>query len=301
MRDFIIQQQLYDQVVMIVTTSQDSPSMIHIAPFSAMTLAEYFRDQGKEVLIVLDDLTTHAKYYREVSLLVKRFPGRDSYPGDIFYTHARLLERAGNYQVADQQVAITCLPVAETTENDLTDYIVSNLIGITDGHILFDHTEFIKGRRPAINPLASVTRVGKQTQSELEQDLTQQLTQFIGKYRRSVNYSHFGSELSEEIRKLLKLGEEVYRFFTQQPQQVYSKATQILVLASLFAEVYPSLTSEQLLQIKQQCQHKFDKQDKEMISFYQQLTQGVKTWSELLHNLQQRREIMEKLCPLENK
>ena len=301
MRDFIIQQKLYDQVVMVVTTSQDSPSMIHIAPFAAMTLAEYFRDQGRSVVVVLDDLTTHAKYYREVSLLAKRFPGRDSYPGDVFYTHARLLERAGNFVIDGKKAAITCLPVAETTENDLTDYIVSNLIGITDGHILFDHTEFIKGRRPAINPMLSVTRVGKQTQTPLEQDLTQQLTLFISRYLRSITYSHFGSELSAEVRKLLHLGQLVYQFFTQQPQQVYAKQVQVLLLAVLFAEVYPEIDSQQIEQCKRQYQRMFADQNAEIIKLYQQLTEGVKTWREFLDKVAQQAEAIIKLCPHANK
>jgi len=111
---------MLQNMVIVATTSHDSASLIYSAPFSAMTIAEYLRDKGNDVLLVLDDLSTHAKFYREISLLAHQFPGRDSYPGDIFFTHARLLERAGNYKHPDKgEAAITCLPMAETQENHL--------------------------------------------------------------------------------------------------------------------------------------------------------------------------------------
>src|SRR5581483_5765076 len=146
--------------VVVASSSQDPVGVIYLTPYTAMTVAEYFRDSGRDVLVVLDDLSTHAKFYREISLLGRRFPGRNSYPGDIFYTHAKLLERAGNFKTAKGPVSITCLPVTEAVQGDLTGYIQTNLMSMTDGHIYFDNDLFSKGKRPAVNTFLSVTRVG---------------------------------------------------------------------------------------------------------------------------------------------
>lgn len=230
---------LLENLVIVATTAHDAQSLIYLTPFTAMTLAEYFRDLGKDVLVVLDDLSTHAKYYREIALLAGRFPGRDSYPGDIFYTHARLLERAGNYvHPKEVQVAISCLPVAETTENDLTDYIVSNLIGITDGHLLFDSQEFIKGRRPAINPLSSVTRVGKQTQWLLHQNVSQQMLAFISEYERNLKFAHFGAELTDKMRDDLRKGSLMYNFFNQETTLIVPLNIQLLFMGMVWSRLF---------------------------------------------------------------
>src|SRR4030065_1672896 len=137
-----------------------------------MTIAEYFRASGRNVLVVFDDITNHAKYYREISLLLSRSPGRSSYPGDIFHVHAALLERAGNIKNSTgKNVSITALPVAETLEGDLAGYYQTNLMAITDGHIFFDIDEFRRGARPAINHALSVSRVGNQTKTGLDREL----------------------------------------------------------------------------------------------------------------------------------
>lgn len=202
--------------VIVATSSDDSPSLIDLCPYSAMTIAEFFKDAGKDVLVVFDDLSTHAKFYRELALLGKTFPGRDSYPGDIFYKHARLLERAGNFFHSQAgEVAITAIPMAETTDGRLNDYIVSNIISITDGHLLFNNEAFNKGRRPAIDIFLSVTRVGKQTQTDVGRKINRKLFQMMSKYVDAENFQHFGAELSPEVKALLKRGDLVYKFFEQ--------------------------------------------------------------------------------------
>lgn len=140
---FMADDERKDKMVIVATTAFDSPGLIYLTPFTAMTIAEHFRDQGKDVVVIMDDLLTHAKFYREFSLLAQTFPGRDSYPADVFHVHARLLERAGSFKHAEYgQTSITCLPIVETQEGDLTGYIVSNLMSITDGHIFFDSNVF---------------------------------------------------------------------------------------------------------------------------------------------------------------
>ncbi|MEN8253820.1 MAG: hypothetical protein ABFQ62_05615, partial [Patescibacteria group bacterium] len=210
---------LLKNIVMVATYAQDPASLITLTPFTAMTIAEYFRDQGHDVVVILDDLSSHARSYREIALLNRQFPGRDSYPGDIFYLHARILERAGtikNPQKGNKEtISISCLPIAETNNNDLTGYIISNLISITDGHILFDTTLFQQGRRPAINPSLSVTRVGKQTQSPLQRDITRTLTTFLSKYEKAKAMTHFAAELSQESQNMIRRGSHLWAFFTE--------------------------------------------------------------------------------------
>ena len=214
-------------MIVIATSAFDSPGLIYLTPFTAMTLAEYFRDQGRDVLVIMDDLLTHAKFYREFSLLAEAFPGRDSYPGDIFHIHARLLERAGNFKHPKVgEVSITCLPTAETQDADLTGYIISNLMSITDGHLFFDNNVYAKGVRPAINTPLSVTRVGKQTQDKIMKDINRELSSLFSMYEKIENLSHFGSELSESVKNTLLLGEKVQYFFNQPegvtfPKEVY--------------------------------------------------------------------------------
>src|SRR3989344_8695064 len=216
LKEYFEREGVMKNIVIVATSSQDSPSLIDLTPYSAMTMAEYYKDTGKDVITIFDDLTTHARFYREISLIAKRFPGRDSYPGDIFHRHAKLLERAGNFKHPEKgNVSITCLPVAETNQRNLTDYIVSNLIGITDGHILFDIESFNKGVRPAVNIFLSVTRVGKQTQDKLSRDINKELLIFLIKYERAQRFSHCGAELSREIKDTLVRGKQIYNFFEQ--------------------------------------------------------------------------------------
>jgi F-type H+-transporting ATPase subunit alpha len=219
--------ELKEHVVMISTSSMDNPGLIYLAPYTGMSIAEHFVKEGEDVMVVLDDLSTHAKYYREMSLIARKFPGRESYPGDIFYIHSRLLERAGAFQYGDKEIAITCLPIAQTVEGDLSGFISTNLMGMTDGHIFFDMNVFKEGRRPSININLSVTRVGKQTQFGLLQDVNRKLMAFIVEYQETATLSHFGAELSQEVRTkldkgnmLMKLFDQNYRLQLQLPVQL---------------------------------------------------------------------------------
>lgn len=200
--------------IVVASSSHDPVGVIYLTPYTAMALAEYFKDQGRDVLVIMDDLSTHAKFYREISLLGKRFPGRNSYPGDIFYTHARLLERAGNFITPKGENSITCLPVVETTQGDLSGYIQTNLMSMTDGHIYFDIDLYIKGRRPAINTFLSVTRVGRQTQTDLNRSVSRELNSFLTLYNKMQSFVHFGAELTTSVKETLSQGDKILDFFT---------------------------------------------------------------------------------------
>lgn len=223
-----------DKVEIIASTSSDPAGLIYITPFSAMTTAEYFRDRGEHVLLILDDLTNHAHTYREIMLMAKKFPGRNSYPGDIFYTHARLLERAGNFKKG----SISCLPVCESIMGDLSGYIQTNLMAITDGHIFFDVEIFNEGRRPAINPYLSVTRVGEQTQRGLVRDVSRELNRFLIYYQRLKQIKHFGSEMAGDVRKFMQRGDLLMTFFDQAPDVLVPLNLSIYLLACIWIDYY---------------------------------------------------------------
>jgi F-type H+-transporting ATPase subunit alpha len=225
-------------VIIVATTSYDPQGLIHLTPYSAMALAEFFRDQGTDTLLVIDDLTTHARFYREISLLGRRFPGRNSYPADIFHTHSRLMERAGNFIVAGREVSITVLPIAETNQGDLSGYIQTNLMSMTDGHLYFDANLFSQGTRPAINPFLSVTRVGQQTQSPLKRSISRELKSFLTLYQKTRKFLHFGEELSESIKTILATGDNITRFFHQPPSSVTYENIQIFLFAMLWSNFW---------------------------------------------------------------
>lgn len=216
--------------VVVATGAADPAGLIYLTPFSAMTIAEYFRDKGRDTLVVMDEMTAHANYYRQISLLAKRFPGRASYPGDIFYIHARLMERAGSFEKA----AITALPVAESAMGDLSGYIQTNLMAMTDGHIFFDIDRYNRGIRPAINPFLSVTRVGMQAQSPLIRDLNRRLASFMIHMEEVRDFMHFGAEVSESLKKTLNLGMRLDEFLLQRELEVVPVNISIFLLAGIW-------------------------------------------------------------------
>ncbi len=215
---------------MISDSASDASGLNYITPYLAITIAEYFKNKGTHVLVVIDDLTTHASYYREISLLARRFPGRNSYPGDIFYVHSRLLERAGGFKEA----TITCLPVAETTLGDLAGYIQTNLMAMTDGHIFFDKNLFDQGKYPSINPFLSVTRVGLQAQTDLFKDISRNISSFLVKLSKIREFMHFGSELSDEVKKTLALGDMLDEFFSQKETGSVPASFGAFILAAIW-------------------------------------------------------------------
>ena len=203
------------KTLIVATDSYASPGEIFLTPYTAMTFAEYFRDQGHDVLLILDDLTTHAKYYREISLLSGQFPGRESYPGDIFHIHSKLLERAGAFNVHKKSITITCLPVAESSNGDMVGYIQTNLMSMTDGHLYFDSDMYFRGVRPALNVFLSVTRVGRQTQPHILRDVGKNALATLKKYEKAQSFLRFGPDISPELQEVIKLGNSITTFFDQ--------------------------------------------------------------------------------------
>jgi F-type H+-transporting ATPase subunit alpha len=238
LQEFFVQEKIMDKVIIVATSSYDSPSLIYQTPYAGMAIAEYFREQGLHSLVILDDLSTHAKFYRELSLLARRFPGRDSYPGDIFYTHSRLLERAGNFSHPTAgEVSVTCLPVIEIIEGDLTGYVSTNVMGITDGHIYLDSNIYFQGQRPAVNIPLSVTRVGRQTMTKLSREINKNLTIFLASYNKLSNLSHFGQELTDDVKKDLRLGDLVFKFLNQPYTLTVPIPVQMVILSMILQDI----------------------------------------------------------------
>ncbi len=234
---YLKENNLAQQTVIVASSASDSPSIIYLTPYTAMTIAEYFKDQGKDVVLILDDLSTHAQSYREISLLSRRFPGRESYPGDIFYAHASLLERAGNFKHPKKDsVAITCLPIASTVEGDITGYISTNLMGMTDGHILFDVDIYNKGQRPAINIPLSVTRVGRQTQNDFLRSINVEILSTLSQFTKIQNIAHLGSELSAESKRTLEKGKAL-NIILQQEKNIIPRDVQVVLFGLVWLGV----------------------------------------------------------------
>lgn len=229
-KEFLKKSGVSENVCLIAASASMPSGLNFITPYTAMAVAEHFRDEGRDVLVVMDELTSHAKFYREISLLARRFPGRNSYPGDIFYVHSRLLERAGSFEKA----SITCIPVAETVMGDLSGYIQTNLMAITDGHIFFDKEIFDGGKFPAVNQFLSVTRVGLQVQPDLFKDISRILSNFSVKLNQTRQYMHFGSELGKEVKKMLAHGTRLDEFLDQESSTLIPSKIGAFLLGALW-------------------------------------------------------------------
>src|SRR3989344_3797884 len=229
--EYLKTNKLISKCIIVATSSSDPSGLIFMTPYAAMTIAEYFRDQGKDVLVILDDLSRHAQFYREITLLARRFPGRDSYPGDVFYIHSRLLERAGKFRNG----SITCLPVVEAIAGNISGYIQTNIMSMTDGHLFFDTDLFNQGMRPAVNSFLSVTRVGLQAQSEILRDVSRQHTSFLVRLGQLQQLLHFGVEISPEVKNSLALGEKINEFFKQPYEKNIPLAASLYIVAILWS------------------------------------------------------------------
>lgn len=279
-QEFFTKEGIADKVIMVVSSSEDAPAEIYITPFSAMTIAEYFRDKGRDVLLVLDDMSTHAKVYRELSLLAGKFPGRESYPGDIFWVHASLLERAGNFIVDRGEASITCLPLV-TMSGNIFGYIQTNFISMTDGHIFFDSDLFTKGIRPAINPFLSVTRVGHQTQSALLQDVSRELVSFLSRYERLQGFVRFGAEISVTIKEQLDLGQKLTVFFQQGLFESYESNLQVILVGLLWNKVWDKKEANQVKKEIEDIVKTYQK-DKKYKNTVDKILQEAKNWRDFL-------------------
>ena len=204
-----------DYTVVVSASAADPASLIYIAPYTGCAIGEYFMDQGKDAVVFYDDLTKHAWAYRQLSLLLRRPSGREAYPGDVFYLHSRLLERAAKMSKDNGGGSLTALPVIETQAGDISGYIPTNVISITDGQIYLEPDLFFKGTRPALNVGLSVSRVGSAAQTKAMKKVAGKLRLDLAQYRELAVFAQFGSDLDEATQKRLALGERLTELLKQ--------------------------------------------------------------------------------------
>ncbi|GAA0744310.1 F0F1 ATP synthase subunit alpha [Clostridium oceanicum] len=219
-----------DYTIVVSSTASDSAPLQYLAPYAGCSMGEYFMHKGKDVLIIYDDLSKHAVAYRTMSLLLKRPPGREAYPGDVFYLHSRLLERSAKLSKELGGGSLTALPIIETLAGDVTAYIPTNVISITDGQIFLESELFNAGQRPAVNAGISVSRVGGNAQIKAMKQVTGTLRLELAQYRELAAFSQFGSDLDKESRKRLEKGKRLVEILKQPQYRPMSVEKQIMIL-----------------------------------------------------------------------
>src|SRR6187401_103474 len=221
-----------DYTIVVSASASDPAPMQYVAPYAGCAIAEYFRDTGKHALCIYDDLSKHAAAYREISLLLRRPPGREAYPGDVFYLHSRLLERAAKMSEKNGSGSLTALPIIETQASDVSAYIPTNVISITDGQIFLESDLFNSGVRPAVNVGISVSRVGGNAQTKAMKKVAGKLRLDLSQYRELEAFAQFGSELDPETQKSLNRGQRLVELLKQKEREPLEMADQVAAIYS---------------------------------------------------------------------
>ncbi len=219
-----------DYTIVVSATASELAPMQYIAPYAGCTMGEYFMNQGKDVLVIYDDLSKHAVAYRAISLLIRRPPGREAYPGDVFYIHSRLLERAAHLSAAKGGGSLTALPIIETQAGDVSAYIPTNVISITDGQIFLETELFNAGIMPAVNPGISVSRVGGSAQIKAMKKVAGSLKLLYSQYRELQSFAQFGSDLDADTKARLALGERIVAVLKQRNNAPVEVAHQVCII-----------------------------------------------------------------------
>ncbi len=222
-----------EYTTVVLAGASDPAAMSYLAPYSATALGEYFMAKGEDVLVVYDDLSKHAQAYRQMSLLLKRPPGREAYPGDVFYLHSRLLERSARLNKENGGGSLTALPIIETQSGDVSAYIPTNVISITDGQIYLEADLFYKGIRPAINAGLSVSRVGSSAQTKAIKKLSGTLRLDLAQYRELEAFAAFGSDVDDETRARLERGKRTIEVLKQGQYEPLTIAGQVVIMYAL--------------------------------------------------------------------
>ena len=261
--------------IVVSATAAESAPVQYIAPYSGCAMAEYFREQGKDVLIIYDDLSKHAVAYRALSLLIRRPPGREAYPGDVFYLHSRLLERAACVSPEFGGGSITALPIVETQAGDVSAYIPTNVISITDGQIFLETEMFHSGIIPAINPGISVSRVGGSAQVKAMKKVSGELKLLYSQYRELQAFAQFGSDLDADTRARLHLGERIVEVLKQDRNAPVPVGGQVGII---YAVINGYLNDVALGDIKNYQTRLYEKLDHEHKDWMVRISKG--SWTE---------------------
>lgn len=254
-----------DYTVVMVASASDPSSLQYLAPYSGCAIGEHFRDNGQHALLIYDDLSKHAAAYREIALLLRRPPGREAYPGDVFYLHSRLLERAAKYNEEYGGGSLTALPIIETQAGDVSGYIPTNVISITDGQIYLEPELFNAGIRPAINVGISVSRVGGNAQIKAMKQVAGQLRLDLAQYRELVTFAQFGTELDKASQAQLNRGERLTEVLKQGQYQPLTVGKQILIIYAGNRGFLDEFEVSQLKEYEEKLYEFFDKEHPEML------------------------------------
>ena len=227
------QEGVMEQTIIVATSPSDPASLLYLAPYAATAMGEYFRDNSKHALMIYDDLTKHAVAYRQMSLLLRRPPGREAYPGDVFYLHSRLLERSAKLSDALGAGSLTALPIIETQAGDISAYIPTNVISITDGQIFLETDLFYQGIRPAISAGLSVSRVGGAAQTPAVKSVSSHLKLGLSQFRELASFTQFGSDLDDATKKQIERGQRLTELLKQHQYQPMAIWQQVVSIASV--------------------------------------------------------------------
>lgn len=233
--DRLKQEGVMEQTIIVATSPSDPASLLYLAPYAATAMGEYFRDNSQHALMIYDDLTKHAVAYRQMSLLLRRPPGREAFPGDVFYLHSRLLERSAKLSDALGAGSLTALPIIETQAGDISAYIPTNVISITDGQIFLETDLFYQGIRPAISAGLSVSRVGGAAQTGAVKSVSSHLKLGLSQFRELASFAQFGSDLDEATKKQIERGQRLTELLKQHqytPMSVWEQTASILAVTS---------------------------------------------------------------------
>ncbi|MCX7996784.1 MAG: F0F1 ATP synthase subunit alpha [Patescibacteria group bacterium] len=254
-----------EYTIVVNASAADPATLQYIAPYSACAIGEYFMDKGKDVLVIYDDLTKHAYAYREVSLILRRPAGREAYPGDVFYLHSRLLERAARLSDAKGGGSLTALPFIETQANDVSAYIPTNVISITDGQIFLESDLFNAGVRPAINVGLSVSRVGGAAQTKAMKQVAGRLKLDLAQYRSMAAFAQFESELDEETKKFLARGARATEILKQNKYAPYSLGEQAIMISAVTKGFLDELAMDKIPAFKEKLRDAFTTRGKKTV------------------------------------
>ena len=235
-----------EYTIVVNATASDSATLQYIAPYAGCALGEYFMHRGRDVLIVYDDLSKHAIAYRTLSLLLERSPGREAYPGDVFYLHSRLLERSAHLSDDLGGGSMTALPIVETQAGDVSAYIPTNIISITDGQIFLESDLFHAGQRPAVNVGLSVSRVGGAAQTKAMKTAAGAIRLDLAQYREMEVFMQFSSDLDETTKRQLRYGQGLMRLLRQDQYHPYKQHEQVLLLTAALGHVFAGLEANRV-------------------------------------------------------
>ena len=269
-----------DYTIVVASTASELAPLQYIAPYSGVTMGEYFMDQGKDVLIVYDDLSKHAVAYRALSLLIRRPPGREAYPGDVFYLHSRLLERAARVAPEYGGGSITALPIIETQAGDVSAYIPTNVISITDGQLFLETELFNAGIRPAVNPGISVSRVGGSAQIKAMKKVAGQLKLLYSQYIELKSFSQFGSDLDADTKSRLDQGARIVEVLKQPQTKPIDVALQVIIIYAVTKDYLKDIAVEDIAQFERELFDFVETQRPEIIS-------GIKETKDLTPEIEQ--------------